>query len=539
MLSINKIQLAFYTTFLIISSLNAQDNRPVRRCMSSMHEPVIQFRTTPYLSQAKIKQSYRTNTLNLPTVVHVVHTSSEGINTGNNISYEQVMSQINATNKDLLSENTNKTQTLAEFKSDVSVLNIELKMAIYDPNGNEIDEPGVNRIVGNPGTKGFYSDSEVTQIINDNIWDPNKYVNIWVLPLSTTYLGYAYFPDYPDLAGLDQLISSEIARPELDGVVISTVFFGSNEFEDFPLLDGPYDLGRTLTHELGHYLGILHIWGIGSESCSKDDFCDDTPKISKNHGSSANSTICSDDMISVSKYLCEEDVEKYESAQYQNFMDYTDDACMTMFSHDQKSRVDVIMENAPQRFTINAGAPSGSIQLTASNGDDFHTLSWEASDMSDATAFIVERQVENEGFEVISPALNLSTNSYNAFYDPSENSKKISYRVYMINENAFSFSSNHVSFEDGVVGIRPPSEASSFVVYPNPSDGIFTLEPSEYINQNAVLDVLSIHGSKILTKFIYDKNSPVSIDLSDQPRGTYIMLLKSDKGTYTQRCIKK
>ncbi|NME69489.1 M43 family zinc metalloprotease [Flammeovirga aprica] len=542
MLSINKIQLAFCAFFFTAFTVNGQTQRPVRQCSSGTHThtPVTQFRTTPYLSQAKIKKTNRTTLLNLPVVVHIVHRSNESIDTGNNLSYDQIMSQINATNKDLKLENPNKEQTLQEFQNSISKLNIELKMAIYDPNGNELEEPGVNRIVGSGG----YSSIQANRLISENIWNPEKYLNIWVIPLSSGDLGYAFFPNYLEFA--DGIVGSgEIASNTIDGVVIDPNFFGSNEFKTYDNLRAPYDLGRTLTHELGHYFGLLHIWGTGgNSSCAVDDqgeylnhdFCDDTPHISSNHASGS-ITVCDGTNSNVTTYLCE--TEKFNSAQYQNFMDYTDDACMTMFSLDQKARVDIVMDSAPQRATLNADSPTGTINLNATQGKDFHALTWTLEDVDNAKAIIVEKQIDNEGYQIISPALSLTTDSYNYYYDPSEVSKKISYRVYLINNNAYSYPSNQIYIQDGVVGIRPPAVDSSFTIFPNPSEGIFTFNPSEYMHQQGVVEVLSIYGKKILTKYIYDKNNTVSIDLSSQPRGTYIMLLRSDKGTYTQRCIKR
>ncbi|KXX68154.1 zinc-dependent metalloprotease [Flammeovirga sp. SJP92] len=544
MLSINKIQLAFCAFFLTVLTVNGQTQRPVRQCMSGTHkhEPAVQFRTTPYLSQAKLKQSFRSKLLNLPVVVHIVHQSQESIGQGNNLSYDQIMSQINATNKDLTLQNSNKGQTMDEFKSSVSNLNIELKMAIYDTLGNELNEPGVNRIIGLRS----YSPSQANNLISQNIWDPEKYLNIWVIPLSGNNLGYAFFPNYLEFS--QGLVSSgEVASSTIDGAVIGTNFFGSNEFKTYSNLSSPYDLGRTLTHELGHYFGLLHIWGTGgSSTCTKDeatgeyenhDFCADTPHITNSHASSQTSTVCDGENANVTKYLC--DTEKFQSAQYQNFMDYTDDECMTLFTFDQKARVDMVMENAPHRWTLNSDEPTGNITLNGEIGSDFHTITWEAVNVENATAFIVEKQVENEGFEIISPALSLSTNSFNAFYDPSESSKKISYRVYLVNHNGYSYSSNVIYIKDGIVDVLPPSVPETFVIYPNPSDGIFTLNPSEHMLQKGVLEVLSVHGKRILTKNLYDKNTTVTIDLTDQPRGTYIMLLNSDKGSFYQRCIKR
>lgn len=537
MLSINKILLIIAATFLTFTSLFAQQNRPRRQCLSGINEPVTQFRTTPYISQAKLKQTSRTTITKLPTVVHIIHLSGELNGKGDNLSYEQIMSQINATNKDLLYKNSNKRSTLTEFKGDVANLYVELKMAVYDPEGNELYEPGVNRIVGIPGNTGVYDKTKIRNLIRENIWDPEKYVNIWVARLSNHYLGYAYFPDYPDLQGLDGLTSDEIASETIDGIVLHTDYFGSNEFKTFSNLSAPYDLGRTLTHEIGHYLGILHIWGLGNPgSCDQDDYCTDTPKINNHHGSSASSTICDGDTSSITNNLC--DIEEYNSAQYQNFMDYTDDACMTMFSIDQKSRVDIILESAPQRHTLNMNAPSGDITLNGEDDNYSHVLSWSSENIKDAKGYIIERQIENYGYEIISPVLDLNTTSYSAYYDPSDFDKEILYRVFLVNHEGYSLSSNIIRLEDGVLDNTKPV-IERFSVFPNPSEGIFNLYSSEYIHQTGVLEVWDTHGKKILTRELSKYEEKVKVDLSNYPNGTYIMKISSDKGVYSQICIKK
>lgn len=538
MLPIKKLLVFFSVLFLLINTSYAQNNNVQRQCLSSINEPIIQFRTTPYLSQAKLKQSSRTQTSNLPTIIHIIHVEDDKIGKGDNISYNQILSQVNATNRDLLYQNTNKGNTLDEFSSVSSNMKIELKLAIFDNTGKILTEPGVNRIVADPGSKGYFTNSEANAIIRQHIWDPNKYLNIWVLKLDSEWLGYAFFPNYPSLEGLDQISSSEKATSIRDGVVINTTFFGSNEFNYFSGISSPFNLGRTLTHELGHYLGVLHTWGVGSPStqCNKDDYCGDTPKINKHHSSGNVPDLCDDGPIEFPDFLC--DGEDYKSAQYQNFMDYTDDKCMTMFSDDQKARVDIILADAIQRSTLNEDAPTAPTRLTMTLEDQFFALSWNDTDVENAIGYVVERQIDQMGYEVISPVLDLNTTTYNAYFSSSEANKRFTFRVYAVNSTSFSKPTNTMAYEDGVLG-NTIHKRPSFTIYPNPSEGVFIFKPVEYITQKGTLEVWSTTGRKVLSFEVTNREAEIKIDLSNHPKGTYIMKLSSEKGMFIQRCIKK
>ncbi len=100
----------------------------------------------------------------------------------------------------------------------------------------------------------------------------------------------------------------------------------------FPVLAAPYDKGRTATHEVGHCLGLHHIWGDGG--CTVDDYCNDTPTSNGSNYGCPNVTNCgSNDMV-------------------ENYMDYSDDQCMNIFTIDQTYRMITIMENSPRRVNL-------------------------------------------------------------------------------------------------------------------------------------------------------------------------------------------
>lgn len=257
----------------------------------------------------------------IPTIIHIVH-NGETIGSGSNISNEQIMSQF-----DVLNEDFRRTGNGSNDHPDGADIGIEFYPALTDPDGNTLSEPGVDRI---NGQQEFWEEDEInTSLKPDTYWDPENYLNIWVVNFggnSSEYLGYAQFPSLSGLDGLDDDEGGE----ETDGVVIGYQFFGNTGN-----VSSPFDLGRTTTHEVGHWLGLRHIWGDGG--CSDDDYCTDTPPAGEsNTGCSENDSCPEDDLMDM----------------IENYMDYTDDACMNIFTQDQKSRMRVVMENALRRQSL-------------------------------------------------------------------------------------------------------------------------------------------------------------------------------------------
>ncbi len=253
----------------------------------------------------------------IPTVVHVIYS-----NAGENIPDAQVISQIDILNEDFGRTNADTTNTPAAFQSVAVNSDIEFCLASIDPGGNPTN--GINRVslAGSPFTTGFIDGT----IKPTTIWDPNQYFNIWVVNISGGVLGYAQFPSSSGLAGMP----ANGGAANTDGCVLLTSSVGRPPDNPSP---GPYNLGRTATHEVGHWLGLRHIWGDGG--CGVDDFCADTPESdNSNFGCPVTHQSCgTTDMV-------------------QNYMDYTDDACMNIFTADQKARMDVVLANSPRRTSL-------------------------------------------------------------------------------------------------------------------------------------------------------------------------------------------
>lgn len=224
-------------------------------------------------------------TVTIPVVVHVLYNTSE-----QNISDAQVASQIDVLNTDFNATNSAELNGIpAEFAGAIGNANIQFTLAQTIRKQSSKTSWGTNDAMK-------YSSQGGSDAV-----DPANNLNIWVCNIGGGILGYAQFPG---------------GDPTSDGVVISPQFFGTTGY-----VQAPFNKGRTGTHEVGHYLNLRHIWGDGR--CRQDDYVADTPSSDRsNYGCPSYPTVhCkSADMT-------------------MNYMDYTDDACMYMFSQGQVDRM--------------------------------------------------------------------------------------------------------------------------------------------------------------------------------------------------------
>lgn len=271
-------------------------------------------------------QGSESTTYSIPVVVHVIH-NGEPIGTGLNISDAQIISQINVMNKDFNRLNLDASNTPPEFSGVAGSINIEFVLAKQDPFGAETT--GIQRV---QGTKSIWTITDNATFKALSYWPAEDYFNIWVINMPS-FLGYAQLP-VSNLPGLENSPDDRLT----DGIISHYQVFGSN-FENLGTfnLDSDYNRGRTATHEAGHFFGLRHIWGDDGSSCSGSDYVDDTPNQANSY---------------VGQCPTHPRVSCSSNDMFQNYMDYTDDACMNIFTQGQIARMVVVLENSPRRFSL-------------------------------------------------------------------------------------------------------------------------------------------------------------------------------------------
>ncbi len=246
-------------------------------------------------------------------VVHVVHTKPE-----ENIPDSVIYRQIEILNRDFRRRNADTVKTRGVFRPFAADAGIEFYLATTDPNGNSTT--GITRTPGTPSIPGlgfspFADEIKSSTTGGVNPWPTDRYLNIWVGPLFLgAVMGYAFPPDgAPNWGPQDGTDSAH------QGVVLHYAAVGDNFSAPVdPTVAG----GRSAVHEIGHYLGLRHIWGDGD--CTVDDGISDTP----------DATAASQQTCDTTSNTCTENPIEYPDM-IENYMDYSDDRCLNMFTHDQ------------------------------------------------------------------------------------------------------------------------------------------------------------------------------------------------------------
>lgn len=250
----------------------------------------------------------------VPVVVHVIHREP-----AYDISQAQIDSQIRILNEDFAGANADIGRVPPPWTGLITNAHIQFKLATIDPSGAPTN--GIVRV--RTDVESFPQDDSMkfTASGGSDAWDTSRYLNIWVCDLAGL-LGYGQFPGLP---------------PETDGVVILTTAFG-----DTGLVSAPFNLGRTTTHEVGHFLNLRHIWG-DTDDCSGTDHVADTPRQrAPNYNDPIFPTVSCDNGPHGDMFV--------------NYMDYVNDASMVMFTSGQVARMRATL--AGPRSSLVKGANS-------------------------------------------------------------------------------------------------------------------------------------------------------------------------------------
>ena len=254
------------------------------------------------------------NVITIPVVVHIIYKTS-----AQNLSDNDVYSQIQVLNEDFRKTNADASSVPSAFSGVAADCEIEFCLAVRDPNGNTTT--GITRTYTSSSSFSTNDNMKHTSSGGKDAWSTSDYLNIWVCNISGGILGYAQFPNS--------------GSANEDGIVIDYAYFGDIS------ATYPYDKGRTATHEVGHWLNLRHIWG---DATCGNDYVSDTPTQASSNGgcpSFPSTSNCTGNSPNGDMFM--------------NYMDYTYDACMYMFSAGQKTRM---------RATLNGSRSS----LLSSNG---------------------------------------------------------------------------------------------------------------------------------------------------------------------------
>ncbi|MBC7921733.1 MAG: T9SS type A sorting domain-containing protein [Ferruginibacter sp.] len=315
--------------------------RAQRRCATGAYDSLLRAQYPDWarsraaletlLQQPAPGGNFRTQadeTVYLPVVVHVVHHELNGaIGVGGNISDAQIESQIEVLNEDY----RRKPETLGFNRDPVGAdANIEFFLATCDPDGEPTN--GITRTYDSQREFDPLS-RDLTRLKSLSYWPSDQYLNIWVTSLSNNYIGFAQFPDLSGLPGLGPTDGPAAT----DGVVIAHPKFGR---QTGSVVANPssrlYINGRTTTHEVGHWLGLKHTW---NDLFCGDDYCNDTPPAEDGNQSTDNT--CAAVYSTCNGVRTRNMIE--------NYMDYSPDLCMNIFTQDQKTRMRRVLEVSSRR----------------------------------------------------------------------------------------------------------------------------------------------------------------------------------------------
>lgn len=538
--------LAFFSVLFCYSAIYGQRNCGT---MDHLHESLqsnpqqqenldrLEKFTTEYTRDFNNKE-ISGGVITIPTVVHVLYASN-----AQNISDAQINSQIAVLNDDFRRNNADASNTPGDFLPVAADTEIQFCLTKITRTSTSVSQHGTNDSMKFNSSGG------------KDVENPTTSLNIWVCGIGGGILGYAQFPG---------------GSANTDGVVVDYRYFGTTG-----TATAPFDLGRTTTHEVGHWLNLRHIWGDGG--CNVDDFVSDTPSAGgPNYTGSPCNYPGPNSCKPKGKPGQDDDYDMF-----QNYMDYSDDGCMNLFTVGQASRMWAAINNsrpglinascdgtAPppppaQEICDNNIDDDGDGQVDCADGDCANDAACDTTPPPppggcDApTGLSHERRKGGKearlSWNAVSGANNYTIEVYNSSGSliASGNVSGTSATVTGVTKNAAytwrakaNCSSGSSDWANSSFNARLSGDfsAEELTVSPNPASnqtylqwdlpsskaiGVFEISDDDAVSSNYTVQLISSAGTVIKT--VQTNDTELTLDITNTNPGIYIIKVQDDK----------
>ncbi|OON68746.1 M43 family zinc metalloprotease [Hymenobacter sp. CRA2] len=429
----------------------------------------------------------------IPVVVHVVYNTA-----AQNVTDAQIQAQIDVLNRDYSRTNPDAVNTPAAFAGRTAAVGVQFRLAVRDPKG-----AATNGIERRQTTAAYWLGDRVKMSSFGGLdaWPAGQYLNLWVCNLDAGMLGYAQLPG---------------GEPAFDGVVLL--------YSTLPGGAAPYNLGRTATHEVGHWLNLSHIFQGG---CRGTDNVDDTPPQSAaNYGcptfprTSCGAAGANGDM-------------------FMNFMDYVDDACMNSFTAGQRLRVQTLFEANGLRSSLLASPgltpvatplPVTLVEFGATARATAVQLHWTTAQEKNNAYFALERAHDGQHFAEVSRLTGSGTSSTARRYTYTDATLPAAvtlyYRLRQVDLDGTTTYSE-------VRTVNRPEQHEAFQVLPTlVADGQLRYTAAEA----GQLECCSVSGQRVLPAVQLPAGTG-QLDVRHLRSGTYFARLTSQAGVRVSRFV--
>jgi hypothetical protein len=494
--------------------------------------------------------------ITIPIVFHILYNT-----TAENISDAEIQSQLVAMNADFMGTNADASKTPSVFKSVAGNPQIQFCLAQRTPDGK-----ATNGIIHKSTTKASFSTNDAAKFSSqggDDAWDTKRYFNIWICDLGSSLLGYGEFP-----TGTATNTFGYVGHYKYTGTINSS---------------SPYNLGRTTTHEIGHCLNLRHIWG--DANCGNDGVADTPTQESENYKCpSFPHVTCSNGP---------------NGDMFMNYMDYSDDACMNMFTKGQSTRMLAVINSAPYSSlkTSDGCQPltPASVNITSSDADNTicegtsvtftaaptgatsPTYQWKVAGTNAGTGVTYTTSTLKDGdvvtCEMTSGSATVTSNSIKMTVNPIPPTPTITQNGAVLTSSAptgneWYFNGSPISGATGQsytttkngnyivkatvkgciaisnivvinTGIGTVSNSTNLSVFPNPTDGLITVSFTVNDKTTHRVEVKNVLGQLVFKDELVDFNGTYSksINLQQFGKGTYTITLMNDHNVLAKKIV--